>query len=81
MKIALTLTLSHRNGRGDWFLFSYPRPLAGRVRVPCRATTIFSKERAKDTKNGEPDYKNDRILTCVFSAFVLFVFFVVVYSG
>jgi len=28
-EIALTLTLSHRNGRGDWFTFSYPRPLAG----------------------------------------------------
>jgi hypothetical protein len=42
---------------------------------------LFTTKRAKDTKNGEPNYKSDRILTCFLSAFVLFVSFVVVYSG
>src|ERR1043166_9134567 len=47
-EIALTLALSHRNGRGDWLAFSYPRPLfagEGRVRVPCRYPSRLSKYR------------------------------------
>src|SRR5688500_7354749 len=48
-EIALTLALSHRNGRGNFLdlrdLFSYPRPLAGegRVRVRCQASTVFKR--------------------------------------
>ena len=49
-EIALTLALSHRNGRGDFLIQDVPdvnpRPLAGegRVRVLC-PLSVFSKER------------------------------------
>jgi hypothetical protein len=36
---------------------------------------LFTTKRTKDTKNGQPDFN------MLFSSFVLFVFFVVVYFG
>jgi hypothetical protein len=49
-EIALTLTLSHQNGRGNFSIQGAPnvnpRPLAGeeRVRVWYSPNTVFSKE-------------------------------------
>ena len=49
-EIALTLALSHQNGRGNFSLQGAPdvnpRPLAGEggVRVLCPPSTVFSKE-------------------------------------
>jgi hypothetical protein len=57
-EIALTLALSHQNGRGNFLIQGAPnvnpRPLAGegRVRVLCSPSTEFSKEdtKVKDKK-------------------------------
>jgi hypothetical protein len=72
-EIALTLALSHQNGRGNFLIQGAPnvnpRPLAGegRVRVWYSPNTVFSKEDTKITKVK----KND------FLFFVSFVRFVV----
>ena len=55
-EIALTLALSHQNGRGNSSIQEAPnmnpRSLAGegRVRVLCPPSTVFSKEDAKSRK-------------------------------
>jgi hypothetical protein len=52
---ALTLALSHRNGRGNFSIkefYSYHRPLCGRGKGegPAFGRTLISKERTEDTK-------------------------------
>src|SRR5688500_838423 len=86
-EIALTLALSHRNGRGNFLdlrdLFSYPRPLAGegRVRVRCQASTVF-KRRTRRARRLElslsrilrvlRDLRGDQLATLSFMSLLFF---------
>ena len=70
-EIALTVALSHRNGRGDFLIQDVPdvnpRPLAGegRVRVLC-PLSVFSKEVTKSTKFRSQIYSDLRVLRASF---------------